>query len=382
MQLTSVRFSEFEGQNQEWRLNELTLGPKNLIVGRNSAGKTRTLHVIASLARTLSNAQSPIPRSGNYHCEWESDSGEKYIYEYVVKNSEVMSEKLVIGDVVYLERGLQGYGRIYFEAIGDGVFIPFQTPVNEFSIIKRRDQLQHPFIEPLYQWASAVRHYFFGSAFGKEHLAVFQPNGSAVDDRDGNQVVGVFRDGKKEFNGAFIGSIIRDMQRIGYDIEDVDNGFPASLPAGVVPPEVNSLLVRERGIRGAVDQLVMSQGMYRVLALLIHVNYLQLRRTSTCVIVDDIGEGLDFDRSCKLINLLREKADESGLQIIMSTNDKFVMNEVPLCEWTVLHRSGFEVKVSNYANSEDKFDEFRFTGLSNFSFFEMDYLEVSQSGDD
>ena len=382
MQLISVRYSEFVGQNQEWTLSELTLGPKNLIVGKNSAGKSRTLNVIASLARTLSTPQNNIPRSGNYHCEWLRDNGERYVYEYVVKNSEIISEKLVIDDVVYLEREEGGYGSIYFKALGDGVFMRFQTPVNEFAIIKRRDELQHPFIEPLYQWAAAVRHYFFGSHFGKEHLAVFQPNGGLVDDRDGNQVVGVFRDGKKEFNGEFTASIIRDMKKIGYDIEEVDNGFPVSMPAGAMPSEVNSVFVCERGVRGLVDQLAMSQGMYRVLALLIHVNYLQLRKTSTCVIIDDIGEGLDFDRSCKLISLLRVKADESSLQIIMSTNDKFVMNEVPLKEWTVLHRRGSDVKVSNYANSEEKFDEFRFTGLSNFSFFEMDYLEVSGSGED
>ncbi|MGO4003705.1 hypothetical protein ABVN23_21790 [Pseudomonas fluorescens] len=382
MQLVSVRYSEYVGQNQEWTLNELTLGPKNLIVGRNSAGKTRTLHVIASLARTLSTPQNNIPPSGNYHCEWRSGKGEKYIYEYVVNNSEVVSEKLEIDGVVYLERKEGGYGSIYFKDVGDGAFMRFQTPVNEFAVIKRRDELQHPFIEPLYQWAAAVRHYFFGSPFGKELLAVFQPNGIEVNERDGNQVVGVFREGKKEFNGDFTSSIIRDMKRIGYDIEDVDNGFPASIPLGNVPSELNSVFVRERGVRGVVDQLVMSQGMYRVLALLIHVNYLQLKKTSTCVIIDDIGEGLDFDRSCKLISLLREKADQSNLQIIMSTNDKFVMNEVPLKEWTVLHRVGSDVKVSNYANSAEKFDEFRYTGLSNFSFFEMDYLESSGSGDD
>lgn len=118
--------------------------------------------------------------------------------------------------------------------------------------------------------------------------------------------------------------------------------------------------------------------MYRVLALLTHMNFLQLRRTSTCVIIDDIGEGLDYDRSCKLIKILRRKAEESNIQVIMSTNDKFVMNSVPLKEWTVLTRNGSHVIVHNYKNSKEKFDDFRFTGLSNFSFFEMDYVEESE----
>jgi hypothetical protein len=50
------------------------------------------------------------------------------------------------------------------------------------------------------------------------------------------------------------------------------------------------------------------------------------------------------------------------------------MNNVPLSEWSILQRSGNIVEVKNYRNSKERFDEFRFTGLSNFSFLEYDYL--------
>ena len=90
--------------------------------------------------------------------------------------------------------------------------------------------------------------------------------------------------------------------------------------------------------------------------------------------IDDIGEGLDFERSCCLINVLREKAIKSAMQLILSTNDRFVMNQVPLEEWSVLQRDGSHVKVRNFENSRDIFEEFKFTGLSNFSFLEMDFI--------
>ena len=64
----------------------------------------------------------------------------------------------------------------------------------------------------------------------------------------------------------------------------------------------------------------------------------------------------------------------------MSTNDKFVMNHVPLDEWTVLHRSGSVVHVRNHENSQAAFDDFKFTGLSNFSFFEMNASEMNFEG--
>lgn len=98
-----------------------------------------------------------------------------------------------------------------------------------------------------------------------------------------------------------------------------------------------------------------------------------MTRRSTCIIVDDIEEGLDFDRSCRLIDLLREKAHASRIQLILSTNDRFVMNRVPLEEWSVLVRERNHVRVLNHGNSKELFEEFKFTGLSNFSFLEMDF---------
>ena len=91
---------------------------------------------------------------------------------------------------------------------------------------------------------------------------------------------------------------------------------------------------------------------------------------------DDFGEGLDFERSRTLIDLLRSKAhnSEASIQLIMTTNDRFVMNNIPLEEWTVLQRVGHQVRVRNYGNSKQIFDEFKYTGLNNFDFFATDFL--------
>jgi uncharacterized protein YydD (DUF2326 family) len=132
--------------------------------------------------------------------------------------------------------------------------------------------------------------------------------------------------------------------------------------------------IKEDGVDGDIDQSEMSQGMYRVLALLIQVKYSHLANRAHCILVDDIGEGLDFERSTILINLLRRKAQHAKFQLIMTTNDQFVMNHVPLEEWSVLQRQGQQVVVRNVENSKKDFQEFRFIGMSNFSFLEMDFL--------
>ena len=94
----------------------------------------------------------------------------------------------------------------------------------------------------------------------------------------------------------------------------------------------------------------------------------------SCILIDDIGEGLDFDRSCALIELLMKKATHSQVQLVMSTNDRFVMNKVPLEAWSVLQREGGTVRVRNYQNSRAIFDDFKFTGLSNFDFLATDFI--------
>ncbi|WP_300746974.1 AAA family ATPase [Pseudomonas sp.] len=381
MKLVKFKFSENLGQDQEWILNELTLGDKNLIVGRNSTGKTRTLSVLSSLARALSSPQFPIRNSSDYSCEWIGSDNTSYVYEYRANSGVIVFERLTIGGEVKIDRREIGIGSIFYEQLNGGEFLPFQVPQDELAI-KKRDALQHSFLEPLHRWASEVRHYHFGSPFGKEHMVIFAPNMPAVDEKDPNQIVGLLRNAIRSFGAEYLSLVVSDMCYLGYNLESLELGFPVSVDPELVPPGLNCIKVRERGVKGYVDQVTMSQGMYRVLALLININYLLLKKTSTCVIIDDIGEGLDFERSCELISLLRKKAEVSDIQIVMSTNDKFVMNEVPLSEWTVLNRVGGEVHVSNYANSKEQFDNFRFTGLSNFSFFEMDYLQDSESGDD
>ena len=105
------------------------------------------------------------------------------------------------------------------------------------------------------------------------------------------------------------------------------------------------------------------------------MNYSILAKTSNCLLIDDIGEGLDFERSSIHISLLRQKASNSDVQLIMATNDRFVMNSVPLESWSVLRRDGNHVRVNNYQNSAKLFDRFKKTGLANFDLLTTDFLE-------
>jgi hypothetical protein len=63
----------------------------------------------------------------------------------------------------------------------------------------------------------------------------------------------------------------------------------------------------------------------------------------------------------------------------MSTNDRFIMNNVPLEYWSIMQRFSERSEIYNYRNSKKKFEEFELTGLSNFDFFTSGSFEDRQS---
>lgn len=382
MRLKSIEFTENEGTPQEWKLEGLTLGDKNLVVGRNASGKSRTLNIINGLAKNLAGSRSLPPIfTAKYDCHFDNN-GSDYRYQIDYKDGQIQVEKLVIDGNVKLNRGAGGEGEIFYEAIDGGKTVQFQSPPNEFAVATRRDSIQHKFLEPLHEWASSLLHYYFGSPLGKDTFAVILPQTAIkINEKDPNSVVGLFRQAQKEFKERFTQAVIDDLAIVDYRVSEINVGAPLSVHVISPSGEVVGINVKENDLPGITDQHSMSQGMFRVLSLLININYFQLKNTATCILIDDIGEGLDFNRSCRLIDLLRRKAAISNIQIIMTTNDRFVMNQVPLEEWSVLQRDRNHVQVRNYSNARKIFEEFKFTGLSNFSFLEMDFINEPQNGD-
>lgn len=374
MRLLSLRYSEYDDTDKAWTLEGLLLNDKNLVVGKNSSGKSRILNVISSLADHLGGLRTPS-LSGTYEVVFVD--GEKTL-EYYCKfdDSKVIKETFSIDGKILLNRGLGGIGTIWAEEINEGSLIKFQTPQSELATVSRRDNIQHKFLESLYVWGSSVRVYRFGTSLGKDSVAVFEDKSkNLVNDRDTNAVIALYKKAFDEFGQDFNNQVIKDMAALNYSIEDLGLTTPVSVIFTTNQlGKILCLYVKEKDLLGITDQHSMSQGMFRALSILIQVNYSQMSNKANCIIIDDIGEGLDFERSCELIDLLRNKADESNIQLILSTNDRFVMNKVPLEEWSFIHRIGSHVKVKNITNSKKVFEEFKFTGLSNFSFLELDFI--------
>ena len=113
--------------------------------------------------------------------------------------------------------------------------------------------------------------------------------------------------------------------------------------------------------------------MFRALALLIFIEFLASKKVST-LIIDDLCEGLDYHRASKLGKLLFMEETVDNIQLITTTNDSFLMDSVDIKFWNILSRNKNDVSAFNYDKNKQLFEEFKFTGLSNFDLFSSDYL--------
>jgi energy-coupling factor transporter ATP-binding protein EcfA2 len=374
MQLKKIELREFAGEKREWTLESASFGQINLIVGKNASGKTRLLNTMAALARLLAGKQQIPFDFSDLKATLVTPSGKNFVYEASTQNNLVNREYLKCDNTPYLTREGSGPGKIRTEP--NGKMMDFQIKPYQFAVFAKRDSLQYPFLEEIATWAEGTEHYESATLFGP--LSIGSPNvissdqikvfesmpGGGLEHREIIQLLAAAAINK--YGDAFKKSIFTDMHRVGYDLEDIGVGVISDFKT--IPPSAG-LWVKERDLKCDTQQNHMSLGMFRALSTVIRMSLPQFTKIPSAVFLDDVGEGLDFQRSVGLIKVLIEKAQKVGFQLFMTSNDRFVMNEVPLKYWNVIIRIGSLVKVKNYENSHDEFDKFEKLGLNNFDYF-------------
>jgi len=330
----------------------------------------------------VSGHRKTILSSGNYDITFDS-SKNSYNYRLQCENKKVLAESLHDGEVTLLERGAGGRGKILAAKLEkNGALMDFQTPETELACVARRDEIQHPFFQPLYDWGATLRHYHFGSKLGQDSYLIHVEDSdlSAPDTRDENLVVHIFMHGEKEFGPEFNKRIVAGMAKVGYHIEELSADAPERIQVAPFGQHPYWLSVKEQDLPGETSQGEMSQGMFRCLSLIIQLVYSLMSDEANCVLVDDIGEGLDFERASALIKYMLASAEESNIQLLMATNDRFVMNNVPLKHWMIAQRTRNCVNYVSTRNAPKVFQRFEETGLSNFDMFASRFYENSGKG--
>ncbi len=378
MILQSMKYCRFQGERNEWAIEgrpindeygqELTFEQINLIVGMNASGKTNFISVIRQISDLISGEvklSNLIYDTANYELHFkEGQDNIRYLLNF--KEGRVIQETFEINGDEKLNRERQ---ELYYEEIGKKLSYGREDTIVALS---ESDSKQQPFFESLHHWGKNLSHYKFGSTLGKDTLIKdinLIKEDQNISLKNSNDVTSIFIKGKLEFGDSFVTAIKDDMRLIGYAISDINAN-----PLKFIPVSGFGLSVQEEELKDTTDQREMSQGMFRALSLIIQLNYSLMSKTPSCILIDDIGEGLDYERSTSLIDLIIKKSEQSSVQIIMTTNDRFVMNKIPIKYWTVIKRTSNKSLFYNYKNSKENFDDFSLTGLNNFEFFATDFF--------
>lgn len=374
MQLKSFKYAEHMDNDSSWELERFDVSLISLFVAKNATGKSRTLNVISALMKLISGDMDVQFTSASWDVEI-SDDKDVYCYKLDVEEQSIKKELLTLNGKVLIDRN-DNNCEMYFAELERTVSTSHSENV---LAITRRDKLQHPYLENIINWASNTYKFDFSTSMGREQTVVFieRENKSDIKRLQNVSLGAILKYAIDNFDKQFRDNLRKDMASIGYSILDVELQQLVGQSQNKNNSEMitNIIAIQEEGLSCFTIQNCVSNGMFRALSLLMRLNYLELAKLPTSVIIDDIGEGLDFERSQSLINLIIEKANKNQFQLIMSTNDRFVMNEVSLDYWNILQRENHTCSVVNMANSPKLFENFSFTGLNNFDLLKTEFFK-------
>jgi hypothetical protein len=362
MILTELNYSQNIGKYDEWYLKDLRLRNLNLIASKNAVGKTRTINVIFHLAEMLSGKRTRLS-NGDFNLKFKRDRG-SLKYHLLTENAKVIEESLTENRRLLFRRVGQ-QGKIVHLRDGLRESHNYSPPINKLTNQIRRDLKELPYLEDLTRWAENLYSVTFSDMKANIIPMMFRGEGPP-DYFVGNLQLSPFMLEEIIGNNNIKQRILRDINYVGYPIIDIDTTVP-SVPNA--PENSRIFRVQEKGLKHHIDQMNFSQGMYRVIAVIVALNYLLEKTSDTTLLSDDFAEGLDFQRASQLAKIVFKRLRNAKTQILLTSNERFLMNAVDLKYWNILERNGHTVQAFNYGNSKRLFNEFARVGLNNFDFF-------------
>lgn len=355
MKLTKISY-----KTADWELLDLELDQVNLIVGKNGTGKSRTIAVLQLLVKII-NQKFDSLSDASWELTFIKSNGDKLVYSFAIavysKNDErILTEQLTLNDSTLINR-VFGYAvHVYNVQLGEDEEL--NPPQNKLVLHTNRDVKKYPYIEDLCKWAEES----YGCLFANIYSSTKTSQKEYFESNLGDLEIQSLYKGLSESSHLLITD---EFNSIGYDISEI---YPIDIGSYTV------LLVSEKGVERHIPDFRLAQGMLRALFILIYVEYIRTQKAPTMIVIDDFCEGLDYERATKLGKLVYEKCLNSNIQLVATSNDSFLMEVVDIKYWNVLRREGKIVTALNNKNHPELFQDFKFTGLSNFDFFSSDYI--------
>lgn len=338
--------------NRGWMAEHLDMFSQNLLVGKNAVGKSTVIRALSNSASLLSQRRL-LDDQEALACALAIE-GEHFtsIYRFAWKDAKIRSEHLMViydnGErKVWIERTLD-------EAIFDGVVV--NPPQDKLLVNLKRDTVLYPEIESIIAWAENVDAFSFNEfdIDGDERLYSRFIKG-------GNNLYSMV----KALGPESIENVISTAANLGYHFEKIE---PVEFA------DIKKVMFTEKSVGIPLFDFDLSKGMFRTLYLLIYLEYVAKSGKPATLLIDDLCEGLDYDRSTKLGKYVFDYCSKNDIQLIATSNDSFMMDVVDLNYWSILQREGSKVTAINHKNHPELFEDFSFTGLSNFDLLSSDFI--------
>ncbi len=343
--------SSFSYKESKWELTNLTLASSScLIVGRNSTGKTRSIHALQNVVSFMQMKQFFLGVN-SFSAEMvfadAVDSHFKMNYSFAVKDGIIDKESLIVNDEVLIKRTSKT-ARYKSDVIN--------PPTDKLIVQVRRDKNAYPEIEQLMIWAEGV------NCVSCSDINPYTIIGSSrfISPFSFSELVDALDNDEK-------GRVLKNASKLDYNIISI-----STLKANESVKLVN---VKEKLVSENIFDMQLSSGMLRTLYLLCYMEYIKKSSKASLLLIDDMSEGLDYSRSTRLGRMIFDDCSQNGLQVIASSNDAFLMDVVDISNWQILRRIGSKVTSINQYTNPDLFRKFKMTGLSNFDFFSSDFID-------
>lgn len=343
--------SSFKYTEPGWDLAELApLKSVNLLVAKNATGKTRTIRALQNVTAFLQQKET-FGRIRTFETELvfrdSEDSEFRLEYSFGLKDGVVEKERLSVNDRVLITRS---------KAIAKYDKVTINPPSEKLIVQVRRDKDLYPKIEQLMLWAEGVTSV---SCSDINPFTIIMEN-KFLNPWGFSELVESLRPQELK-------KVLYCAKKLGYNITGIKT---IEATAGI-----KLVQVKERYISNNMVDIQLSSGMLRTLYLLCFLSVVKHSPKLSMLLIDDMGEGLDYRRSTDLGKLIFADCEKNGLQLIASSNDVFMMDVVDIANWQILRRKGTKVTVINQSRNPDLFYSFRLTGLSNFDLFSSDFID-------
>ena len=342
----------FSYKESNWELTNLSPARSLcLLVGRNSTGKTRTIHALQNVVSFMQMKQILLGGNTSFSAKMIFGDSEgldyKMNYSFEVKDGFVDKELLSVNDTVLIKRTSKT-AKYKSETIN--------PPADKLIVQVRRDRDMYPEIEQLMTWAEGV---ICVSCSDINPYTIISPARFINPFSFSELVESLDADGRER--------VLENASKLDYNVTSI-----STLKANNSLKLVN---IKEKQVSENIFDMQLSSGMLRTLYLLCFMQYIKNSSKASLLLIDDMSEGLDYSRSTRLGKMIFEECGQNGLQVIASSNDAFLMDVVDISNWQILRRVGSKVSSINQHTNPELFRKFKMTGLTNFDFFSSDFIE-------